>query len=718
MICFCPDKAAALEYIEASSSLVSPEWEGGHTEIEMADINADGNLDLISIGDHGSPYINTDIHGIMLYSGDGSCNFTLVMVGNFGYGGIAAGDCNLDGFMDVGYGMHHNYSSTDLGDQLIEVAIGNGTGNNWIPWDDNLASQGEDYGMFSTDFGDIDNDGDLDLASTSFGFGNQLMVYRNQMDGTWQFANALTGGNCNMLVQFGDINKDGNVAVVTSFADGSVFFGTGTGVFYDGHFNLSNIFLSGVSLGDVDNDGGKDVAYCYGGGLAVWVFDESQTQWINYSGILASAGTYSYTQLCDMNSDGFCDIVAGGSGRVTVWTGDGAGNWTTAAQYTILNDPSAGFEFMRVGGDMDHNGFPDIVHLTDEGGIWNSYNHLRLYRESSPREDLTIEPVFPRNGEVFLGGSVLFIDWLSEVPRFDTALVDLEFSSSGAGGPWNVIAENLPNNGRYQWTVPADVNSSDCYIRYTAETTVSVQAMTPQPFSVYMVQDLVALELTPQGTSIVIPAGGGNFTYDIQITNLADIPCAFNTWIDVEMPDGSIYGPIILRTVNSFPVSGNILRNMNQNVPGAAMPGTYIYRAHIGVYANNYIWTEDTFQFEKSGTDLTSGETEWLLTNPDLSMESGGDITSLLPRDYNLLQNHPNPFNPETTIEYFLPNTSEVEITIFDITGRQITTLVKSIESPGYHKLIWNAESYPSGVYVYKMQSGSFTDVKKMILLK
>ena len=85
------------------------------------------------------------------------------MEGDLGYGGIAVGDANNDGYLDVGYGMHHNYSSTDLGDQLIEVALGNGTGQGWMPWDDGLATAGEDWGMFGTDFGDIDNDGDLDF---------------------------------------------------------------------------------------------------------------------------------------------------------------------------------------------------------------------------------------------------------------------------------------------------------------------------------------------------------------------------------------------------------------------------------------------------------------------------------------------------------------------------------------------------------------------------
>ena len=126
--------------------------------------------------------------------------------------------------------------------------------------------------------------------------------------------------------------------------------------------------------------------------------DDNTPTWIDYSGNLPTGGGYEMTQLYDMNTDGFCDVVAGGDGRVTLWTGDGAGNWTPAANYIIENDPDCSFEAFRVGGDADHNGYPDIVHLTDEGGWINSYNHLRFYEETSTPVSLSITPIFPRGG--------------------------------------------------------------------------------------------------------------------------------------------------------------------------------------------------------------------------------------------------------------------------------------------------------------------------------
>ncbi len=64
--------ASALSYVQSSAGLTPPTLEGGRTEVELADIDGDGNPDLLSIGDHGSPNVNTDQHGIMVWFGNGS----------------------------------------------------------------------------------------------------------------------------------------------------------------------------------------------------------------------------------------------------------------------------------------------------------------------------------------------------------------------------------------------------------------------------------------------------------------------------------------------------------------------------------------------------------------------------------------------------------------------------------------------------------------------
>ncbi len=477
--------AAALEYVESSTGLVPPSMDGGHTELEFADINADGDVDLLSIGDHGSPYINTGQHGIMVWFGDGAGTWSVYQNGNFGYGGIAVGDVNGDGLLDVGYGMHHNYASSDFGDQLIEVALGDGTGMNWTPWDDGLATNGETWGMFGTDFADVDNDGDLDLGSNSFGCCAGVHVYLNHEDGTWAQSWGFVGGNSDMELMFGDVNNDGNVDLAARNQDGTVYFGDGAGNFTNADGNLPENSWLGAALGDVDNDGGVDISFTTGypdEGVAVWVWDDDSEEWVDFSGTLPATGGFGATQLFDMNADGHVDLAAFGDGLFRLWLGDGAGNWTPDATFTT--PPAGRCQALRVGGDVDHNGFPDVA-LVDEEGSWPSYqNHLRCYRESSVAESLTIFPIFPRGHEKLAEGSVRFIDWVSAVPGAVESEVTLEYSTTGEGGPWIPIAADLPNNGRHQWTVP-QANSTDCFIRYTVTTgRETATDVTPAAFTI------------------------------------------------------------------------------------------------------------------------------------------------------------------------------------------------------------------------------------------
>jgi photosystem II stability/assembly factor-like uncharacterized protein len=90
----------------------------------------------------------------------------------------------------------------------------------------------------------------------------------------------------------------------------------------------------------------------------------------------------------------------------------------------------------------------------------------------------------------------------------------------------------------------------------------------------------------------------------------------------------------------------------------------------------------------------------------------------LLPEEFILEQNYPNPFNPSTRINYTTPNTGFVSLKVFDVLGNEIATLVNEEKSAGAYVVNWNANNLPSGIYVYKMQAGSFTSVKKMMLVK
>lgn len=477
----------ALDYVESSTGFQrNPRLDAGRSELEFADIDNDGNIDILSVGDHGSPYINTQEHGVMVWFGDGRGNWSVCQFGEFGYGGIAVGDVNNDGFWDVGYGIHHDYSGTDLGDQLIEVALGDGTGRDWVPWDDSLAGEGQDWGMHATDFGDFDNDGLLDVGSISFGADDGLHAYKNLGNGAWRRTFGFLGGNSAMEFYFRDVNRDGNLDIIAAHGTGSIWFGDGAGGFNPANDGLpfSSYGLRGLSPGDVDNDGGADVAFANAdGGVEVWAWADDQLRWVDFSGNLPSVDSFQATQLCDMDADGFVDLLAFGRGKTKVWLGDGMGNWTEAAGF---NTRGAGtYAALRSGADLDHNGRPDIAYWAREGNWLGDTNIAHVFLESSPVESLGAFLVSPRGGEVLPEGAVRFVDWWSAAPEPESTLVRLELSISGPGGPWLPVAQGLSNSGRFQWFVPAGSASPDCYLRCTVtEPGREVSAMNPRPFTI------------------------------------------------------------------------------------------------------------------------------------------------------------------------------------------------------------------------------------------
>jgi hypothetical protein len=520
---------AQLDYVDSSSGLETPAMEGGDTELEFGDVNGDGHPDIVSIGDHGSPYIGTSEHGIMVWFGDGAGAWSVYQSGDFGYGGIALGDVNGDGLMDAGYGMHHDYSSSDFGDQILEVALGDGTGQNWTPWDDGLATSGETWGMFGTDFADVDNDGDLDVGSISFGCCAGVHVYVNNGDGTWTQSWGFTGGNADDVFQFGDINGDGFADFATAHGDGTVYLGDGTGSFALADSGLpggAGVWRSGVSLGDVNDDGHDDLAYLTSSdGLTVWSY-VSPGVWDDLSGTLPGSGDFRFTQIADMDLDGHGDLVAfatGEPGHLVVYGGDGAGNWELIASVNTPDNCSAAA--FRAGTDADHNGYPDIAVVAEENcDPWvGGTNRPRFYRETTVPSAMWVQAKFPRGGEVFRAGSVQFVDWNAAVASGQPT-VDIDLSLDGPDGPWTSIASSLPNNGRFQWHLPVERrDSSACHLRYTlgAET-----AVTPAPFTIVGELGMSALIITlPDGVpEYISPGVPTDITIEIEDGGEAYVP--------------------------------------------------------------------------------------------------------------------------------------------------------------------------------------------------
>ena len=94
------------------------------------------------------------------------------------------------------------------------------------------------------------------------------------------------------------------------------------------------------------------------------------------------------------------------------------------------------------------------------------------------------------------------------------------------------------------------------------------------------------------------------------------------------------------------------------------------------------------------------------------------DQSPEIPRVFALFQNYPNPFNPSTTIQYHVPKTAAVTVTVYDVLGREVAELVNGRHAAGAYTVTWNARNYGSGVYYYRMTAGDFVSVRKLVLIK
>ena len=143
-------------------------------------------------------------------------------------------------------------------------------------------------------------------------------------------------------------------------------------------------------------------------------------------------------------------------------------------------------------------------------------------------------------------------------------------------------------------------------------------------------------------------------------------------------------------------------KNSNQST-GVLAPACAIYKEGLNKYG--------AFAYTGSGPTDIYYNMENLVTG----LQSIGNN---LPDKFNLSQNHPNPFNPATNIQFSIPKSSFVKLVVYDIQGRKVETLVNQQVNAGTYNADWNAARYSSGIYFYKLETDGYTETKKMMLVK
>jgi len=182
----------------------------------------------------------------------------------------------------------------------------------------------------------------------------------------------------------------------------------------------------------------------------------------------------------------------------------------------------------------------------------------------------------------------------------------------------------------------------------------------------------------------------------------------------------------------------NYVKNSKRTANFKGQAHSHVFQAgsKIRVVITNFDWAKTDSTFLNTNPfvlpSLKNGNHKVFLYNQsyiDLPIEQqtglvaqnlleSDEPTISTPYEFSLMQNYPNPFNPATTINYTLAATGKVELKVYDIVGREVMTLVNDVQDAGSHSVFFNAVNLSSGIYFYRINSGSFQDVKKMVLVK
>ena len=186
------------------------------------------------------------------------------------------------------------------------------------------------------------------------------------------------------------------------------------------------------------------------------------------------------------------------------------------------------------------------------------------------------------------------------------------------------------------------------------------------------------------------------------------------SWLPLPSPQKSTVAMKMINTTTGYLTSlrGNVLKTTNGGVSwNVKKLYTNGQLRSIVAFDTNNIWVagDNGLIISTVGGGVITGITS--------------DNTNIFPQNYLLSQNYPNPFNPQTKIKFDVPanvkgQTSNVKLIIYDLLGREVTTLVNEELKPGTYEADWDGSNYSSGVYFYKIISEGFVETKKMVLMK
>jgi hypothetical protein len=495
-----------------------------------------------------------------------------------------------------------------------------------------------------------------------------------------------------------------------------------------------------VNSADFNRDGLDDLAIGTESGLRIYLNNAAGS----FSLLESHAQTYGSLDIeitndgSDFNGDGFFDLclatpsTAGTHSELVVYLGSASGSFTQH----VVRIP-AGHVLANCAADINGDGDLDIIYVNgsrDEAvvlfgdGDGTFTNELR-YRLAGEVPQQVVATDFDLDGDVDLAvgchevyGTNVMVAMMNQsdpgaVSQTSVAITGFDNSElevvTKSGRQISKIASSVPSGEYFQRNINGNAVLDDCVSVAVIESGTYEVAARPKPD-----------QATSDPFSLKIEIDGEPY-------RLADAaPMSAEGYLFAINPDGD--SPV-------SPVPGQYVKGPVR----LAWPETELCDVEVAsdIKFTNMIasaqTSEGTYQLDDlaGGTDSTiyywrvklASEAEFEYTNsfnltPGSPTDAPGE-SDPLPGKFALSQNYPNPFNPSTTIEFALPRRSDVTVTVYNVLGQRVVTLVDDNLAIGNHRVDWNGTAHDgspvvSGIYFYRIATDAFTSTKKMVLLR
>lgn len=775
------------------------------------DFDNDGDLDLFISGQRP----NGDFASRIYQNNNGSFSSITANIPNLKFASSDWGDFDNDGDLDLAVsGLKEDGPAS----QITDIYRNDGNGN-FTALGANLTNVDDG----DLDWGDFNSDGHLDLMVLGSNSSNRLTfdIYLNEFQTKGSFT-SISNPVSNLLsgvigspdggsVEWGDYDNDGDLDFLItgdSPVPTDIYRNDGAGTFTAINAGLTSILKGSASWGDIDADGDLDLALS--GSITTnehvaEIYRNEGNDIFNNIGADIPGLDFSDMAFVDFNQDGLIDLSITGEeefivddfdfdDRVALFQNKFGTNVKDSAGFRLLSMPIKEGTYSDLlnpvwtqgvpGSDgpqatgapsvlrWDHatDGWKAINSMSDKPGLGNGF--LTFLFEDDDGTTTTVDGRFPKtlpvDGEV--NRSAVSPTMNTEAGAF--TLVGNPFASTidfdnlgmadltGVAYVWNPIQASWQQwNGTMGNLTDGLISPfQGFFVENTGSptspnlefTTAAIENTKDAPLRGKSVADnhMLILELTRKDMKSDAWIGfnkKGDITERapgdaLALTELSDRYIQLAT---AKKVDSKLY------SINNIPKSFS----STQPIPlyiNAGQTGSYTLKAEklalpegVNLYfrGNNGVKEQITAEFGKTveitedqlsksdGTPATASkrptisaqqkqETQYRIVIEPVVATSNPDEQSDLPNKVNLNQNYPNPFNPSTQIQFELPSRMQVSLKVYDVMGREVATLVNETRSAGRYSATFNASNLASGVYIYRLQTAENVLTRKMVLIK